>query len=1047
LSLNIDQIYHYLRDFDFATLLVRELHWSLPVSRKIVSIDHKHSRHEIARYAGVPVFEVTADDGTIPPLQMRDRLYREISSLFPRSLFVFIDGNRTQSVWHWVKRERARIYNREYFHAKGQPEDLLLNKLSSIIADLIPTDEQRGSKAASDFRSRPVTSKFYGEFQVQRRQFSEYINGIGNEQDRDLYASILLNRLIFLYFLQQRGFIDEGNRTYLEDALKRSCKDCYYRAFLLPLFFEGLSRPVENRSEDVQALLGKIIYLDGDLFQPHTIELEHADIQIPDTAFGQLFSFFSDYAWQIVDIPTGRDNEITPDMLGHIFEMHFNHVSGVGISYTPPEIPEYLCRQTIHRKILEKVGQQASHTRQDGFDSIEEMLEKLDVQLYRQLLFEVLPTLSVLDPACGSGAFLVAALNILVTIYSEVINKIASLNDDFLSHWLHDLRHPSYYLKKNIITNNLYGVDISEDAIETTRLRLYLALIASAQSADELEPLTDIGFHLSVGNSLVGLLHANEVGDIAHLEVRRNKQSEIIAQLNRTLLAQLHQRDRRYLQRRSTITKDRDEQEAEIRPNIEDIEKLDPLHWEYEFPQIMNEHGGFDVIMTNPPWEVLRSPSRQASETAKYQSIVLQLSPQYEYQDAVVNGKTQKTDMNLYKLFIEQSYNLLHDRGYCGIVVPQSICTVQGTQRLRELLFKRNCITGLFCFENRRKVFDGLNSRFKIALLTFEKGRPTKVFPAAFARQDVAELDYFPTEGAVNLTTDFIGRFSPGLLAVTEFKDQRDIRVCEKMLRFPLLRERLDDTWNIRFSSGISLRYLRDLDSVEPGTDALPLYEGRVIHQFTHTFAPPRYWINKQRKSLFSQQLDEQQKSGYQGYRLGFRDIASSSDERTLLATVLPPNIFISDTIDFTSSQLDADMLLFLTAIFNSFLLDFYLRLWVSHHVSIFTVYQLPIPRLAKKHITFSRIVRRAARLICTTQEFKELWESTMSSPWSSVVSATNPVERNQLRAQLDGLIAHLYNVTEEEFAYILSTFPRVADPIKVAAQNAYRDVERGLIV
>ena len=1043
MSLSIEQIYHNLRNFDFASLFVRELHWFPPVSRKKLPIDEKHSRYEIARYMGVPVFEVTADDGTIPPLQVRDRLHREISPLFPRSLLIFIDGNRAQSIWHWIKRERARAYSREYFYAKGQPEDLLLNKLSSIVTDIIPTDEQRGSKGASDSRKKLVTHRIYEEFQAQRRQFSEYINGIDKEQDRDLYASILLNRLVFLYFLQQRGFIDEGNKTYLEDALRRSHKDCYYRAFLLPLFFEGLSKPAENRSTDIRSLLGKIIYLDGGLFQPHTIERQNADIQIPNTAFEQLFSFFSEYTWQIVDIPSGDDNEITPDMLGHIFEMHFNQVSGVGASYTPPEIPEYLCRQTIHGAILEKVRLQASHTRRDDLESIEGMLAKLDVRLCRRLLFEVLPSLSVLDPACGSGTFLVAAMNTLVTIYSEVINKIASLNDDVLSRWLYDLRHPSYYLKKNIITNNLYGVDISEDAIETTCLRLYLALIASVQSAAELEPLSDIGFHLSVGNSLIGLLR---VGDIHLPEERENNQAEVIAQLNRTLLTQLHQRERRYRLRRSTTSRDRDEQGAESRPNIEDIGKLTPIHWAYEFPQIMNEQGGFDVIMTNPPWEVLRLPRKQESETAYYESIVLQLSPQYEYQNPVVNGRTQRTDVNLYKLFVEQSYNLLCNGGYCGMVVPHGICIDQGTQRLRELLFTKTRITGLFCFENRRKTFDGLDSRFKIALLTFEKGGPTKVFPAAFAREDVAELDHFPTGGAVNLMTDFIRRFSPGLLVVAEFRNQRDISISEKMLRFPLLGEKIPGTWNVELAIDVFAGPTRLSDRLEARRGNSSLYEGRMIDQFSYMHISPEYRLDRGDIPL-TRRLREERMSGYHSYRLAFRTISSSSNERTLIADVLPPDMHVTNTADFISNELDADVLMFLTAIFNSFVIDFSIRLRVSSRITNSSIYQLPIPRLNREDTGFWSVVKRAARLICTGQEYKGLWEEAMSNPWYPEVSVTNPIERNQLRAELDGLIAHLYNVTEEELAYILSTFPRVADPIKVAAQNAYRDVERGLIV
>ena len=119
----------------------------------------------------------------------------------------------------------------------------------------------------------------------------------------------------------------------------------------------------------------------------------------------------------------------------------------------------------------------------------------------------------------------------------------------------------------------------------------------------------------------------------------------------------------------------------------------------------------------------------------------------------------------------------------------------------------------------------------------------------------------------------------------------------------------------------------------------------------------------------------------------------------------------------------------------------------VSHVVSIRSVSQLPVPRPIKSDEYFLSIVKRAARLICTTSDFKDLWEEFMHKPWLPDVAATNPVERNQLRAELDGLIAHLYQVTENELVSILNTFPRVADPVKVAARNAYRDVSKGLIL
>jgi hypothetical protein len=137
-------------------------------------------------------------------------------------------------------------------------------------------------------------------------------------------------------------------------------------------------------------------------------------------------------------------------------------------------------------------------------------------------------------------------------------------------------------------------------------------------------------------------------------------------------------------------------------------------------------------------------------------------------------------------------------------------------------------------------------------------------------------------------------------------------------------------------------------------------------------------------------------------------------------------------------------LLLCLCSQFNSFVLDYAIRLKISRNMNMFYIYQLPVPRLTEKDVIFGSIVVRAARLICTTPEFDDLAKEIGLKGHKD--GATDPVERAKLRTELDGLVAHIYGLTEEEFAYILTTFPLVPDPIKIAAHNAYRDVERGLI-
>ena len=166
-----------------------------------------------------------------------------------------------------------------------------------------------------------------------------------------------------------------------------------------------------------------------------------------------------------------------------------------------------------------------------------------------------------------------------------------------------------------------------------------------------------------------------------------------------------------------------------------------------------------------------------------------------------------------------------------------------------------------------------------------------------------------------------------------------------------------------------------------------------------------------------------------------------------MIACVLPKKVFANHKLmlsDLRRSKISKPILLFCCAVLNSFTFDFLIRQRVSATISMFIFFQLPIPRLTEQTPDFTPIMIRAAKLICTTPEFDELARESSLGSYES--GATDPAERSRLRAELDGLTAHLYGLTEEEFAYILSTFPLVPDPVKVAAQNAYRDVERGLI-
>ncbi|HLH60856.1 MAG TPA: hypothetical protein VKV20_04155 [Ktedonobacteraceae bacterium] len=337
--------------------------------------------------------------------------------------------------------------------------------------------------------------------------------------------------------------------------------------------------------------------------------------------------------------------------------------------------------------------------------------------------------------------------------------------------------------------------------------------------------------------------------------------------------------------------------------------------------------------------------------------------------------------------------------------------------------------------------------------LTFEKGGQTQAFPAAFMRQDIAELQSFPEHGAVEIPLTLIRRLAPVSLSVMEFKHEMDKRIARKMLEYPLLGERRAETWNLVLANELHMTNDSFLFRTEPVPGCLPLYEGKMIHQFAAyhsltTLARPRYWVLEQegRRGLLGRRSDGGQKLDYQYYRLAYRAIGRKTDRRTLIATILPGNVFAGNSL-FVSRRLDPGNgsmliddceLLYLVAILNSFVADYFIGQKISANLNMFYIYQLPVPRLTRKDALFRMIVERAARLTCITPEYGALWETVMpGSSWSPVPVAIEARERAALRAELDGLIAHLYGLKGEEFCHVLEMFPLVDEALKAAAWAA----------
>ena len=528
---------------------------------------------------------------------------------------------------------------------------------------------------------------------------------------------------------------------------------------------------------------------------------------------------------------------------------------------------------------------------------------------------------------------------------------------------------------------------------------------------------------------------------------------------------------------------------------LADVAAQHPLHWGYVFDDIVQQRGGFDIILANPPWEGFKPQAKEyfsafsekiskkkmpikeyEAEQARllgskavregwlaylsrfpHMSEYFRAAADYHYQSAIVGGKRTGSDLNLYKLFTERCFALLRDGGHCGIVIPSGIYKDLGATGLRNMLFDNAQVDSMVSLSNEKFIFEEVHHSFGLLFLNFTKGGRTETLRATFRINPREAITADEFESFVHDESNFVkidivtvDAISPETRSVLELRCALDAIIVEKMMCFPSLGQQLAGTWRLRLTNELHMTNDSHLFKTADGPGRLPLFEGKMINQFISNALPPKYWIDESagRAHMLGASTSETSISNiidYQKPRLAFREIARATDARTMIAAILPPRVFANHKLMVAQSEsIDAVVMLYVLAVINSLTFDFLARMRISASVSMFAFYLLPMPRLPKDNISLKSIAHRSARLACTRQEFDQL--SQQAGLRDHRDGATDPAERARLRAELDGLVAHLYGLTEDEFSHILTSFPLVTEPVKQAARNAYRDVERGLI-
>lgn len=595
------------------------------------------------------------------------------------------------------------------------------------------------------FSVEKLSKQFFKEYKEHYQKFVAYLMETINYRDaifkgddkaiRD-FVKLLLGRLVFIQFVQKKRWMgvpstslgwENGQTDFLYSGFKKfPNKALFYSQFLEPLFYETLNNP--NRPNNIFQITGtKVPYLNGGLFENG--KTNTSLVNFPEVYFNDLLEFFDRYNFTINEYdPAEHEVGIDPEMLGHIFENLLEDNKDKGAFYTPKEIVHYMCQESLKEYLKTYLNEKSiaeSSELDNALEAFVKRKEAANVIEYDEHLATALRDVKICDPAIGSGAFPMGLLNeiyhcvyVLYNASPDVVGDIWGMNT-----WAPDV------VKKNIIQNSIYGVDIEKGAVDIARLRFWLSLII-----DEPEPhaLPNLDYKIVVGNSLVSKL-GDEIIDI-DWSIKGAIQGEIFgnesALVRKSLLKSISREQKEFFNpecNKKKLAEDirglkidlliaQFEQMVKAanlehepksgnfadskkfakamehylktlgwKDTISKLKKLkskpdQPLNffdWKLDFPEVMNESVankvGFDIVIGNPPYVQMQKNGGQLATELKNK-----------------NYSTFERTGDLYSIFYELGFQLLKPKGVHTFITSSQWMKANYGTSLRNLFLTKN---------------------------------------------------------------------------------------------------------------------------------------------------------------------------------------------------------------------------------------------------------------------------------------------------------------------------------------------------------------------
>lgn len=739
---------------------------------------------------------------------------------------------------------------------------------------------------------------------------SQYDSTFGKDDKlvRD-YIKKMFGRIVFLYFLQRKGWLN-GNHNYMHDLFAKSDKkDNFLDGVLEPLFFEVLNTDKPYRIDEACALPGidNIPYLNGGLFARD--EIDERTCVFPESYFARLFDFLDSYNFTIDENDT-EDAEIgiDPEMLGRIFENLLEDNKDKGAFYTPKEIVNYMCRESIIAYL------QNDKFTPEGNDRIRHFVETYDGEglsvEQRIYLKDKLKEVKICDPAIGSGAFPMGLVNLLAKLYSALrISTEAAV------------------IKRHIMEQSIYGVDIEQGAVDIARLRFWLAMIVEEK---EPMPLPNLHFKIMQGNSLLESYKGIDLSDLTKVKTQSGlfdsddfERESLAASLREYYKTSDHaKRDRLFNEIINNVRRQLFAKQITLPSGEDPSANTDFFLWHTWFSDVFDK-GGFDIVIGNPPYFVYQDT---------HVGEIKELRQQKDYEIAF-GGK-----LNAYKLFLANALKrLVKTDGITTFIFQNSFLGDIQAANLREYVLRNQEILHIDSFPERdnkkKRVFESVKMSVCVVMIQNTIPSPNYRFPV-----DIWE-DKDKTKG-LNTAFSFnqIKTIDSVSYTIPRLKDT-DIPLVTKLIQhrhtpIKCIEGELNMTFHKKYFG---------MDNSNP-----IILKGAAIQRFNYTLQMSQGEIEYLRENDYLADFGSTEKSKHHLLkRIAMQGMTGANDKIRLVMSVIPEGYYLANSCNYIIPPKDIDIFA-LVAILNSSPINWFFRCFSTNsNVNGYEVDNFPIPKLS----------------------------------------------------------------------------------------------------